>query len=280
LLFCKNLKKKYPLVSVVIPVYNGANYIREAIDSVLAQTYKNIEILIINDGSQDGGATRDIALSYGDKIKYFEKENGGVSTALNLGIRAMKGEYFSWLSHDDVYYPDKIKCQIGEVRFKKNVILYSDYDEIDEQSKIINKVRISHIKSEMFLFEIAKNSFLHGCSLLIPKEAFDDFGGFNEELLTTQDYDLWVKMSIKYRFVHLKKILIKSRIHTQQGSNKDIHVKEVEIFYLNILKIIDLSLIPALYKTTSYQYLINLSEIYKTKGFLTASQTAKDMALK
>ena len=75
-----------PLVSIVIPVYNGANYLREAIDSALAQTYSNVEIIVVNDGSDDGGATRDIALSYGDKIRYFAKDNGGVSTALNVGI--------------------------------------------------------------------------------------------------------------------------------------------------------------------------------------------------
>ena len=69
------------LVSIVIPVYNGANYLSEAIDSALAQTYKNIEIIVVNDGSKDDGATEKVALSYGDKIRYFHKENGGVSSA-------------------------------------------------------------------------------------------------------------------------------------------------------------------------------------------------------
>ena len=92
-----------PLISIVIPVYNGSNYLREAIDSALRQTYKNIEVLVINDGSNDNGATARIAKSYGKKIRYFEKPNGGVATALNMGIQKMRGEYFSWLSHDDLY---------------------------------------------------------------------------------------------------------------------------------------------------------------------------------
>ena len=75
-----------PLISIVIPVYNGSNFLREAIDSALAQTYKNIEIIVVNDGSADDGETERIALSYGDKIRYFKKENGGVSSALNYGI--------------------------------------------------------------------------------------------------------------------------------------------------------------------------------------------------
>ena len=103
----------FPKVSIVIPVYNGANYLHESIDSALAQTYPNLEILVVNDGSTDDGATEAIALSYGDKIRYFCKENGGVSSALNLGIRNMTGDYFSWLSHDDAYEPEKVADSVS-----------------------------------------------------------------------------------------------------------------------------------------------------------------------
>ena len=101
-----------PLVSIVIPVYNGANFLREAIDSALAQTWPHCEILVVNDGSTDNGATEDISLSYRARIRYFRKENGGVASALNLGIREMRGDFFSWLSHDDVYLPDKCRNQV------------------------------------------------------------------------------------------------------------------------------------------------------------------------
>ena len=100
--------KNQPLVSIIVPVYNGANYMREAIDSALEQTYENKEIIVVNDGSRDDGETERIALSYGDRIRYCHKENGGVSSALNLGISQMKGAYFSWLSHDDKYTPEKV----------------------------------------------------------------------------------------------------------------------------------------------------------------------------
>ena len=121
-----------PLVSIVIPVYNGANYMREAIDSALAQTYSNIEIIVVNDGSNDDGKTREIALSYGDKIRYFEKDNGGVSTALNLGIQNMRGKYFSWLSHDDVYLPDKVQAEIDALRQAGDMsrVVYSNWSQL------------------------------------------------------------------------------------------------------------------------------------------------------
>ena len=79
-----------PLVSIIIPVYNGSDYLKEAIESALAQTYSNIEILVVNDGSCDDGKTEEIALSYKDRIRYITKPNGGVSSALNLGIAQMK----------------------------------------------------------------------------------------------------------------------------------------------------------------------------------------------
>ena len=101
--------KEYPLVSVVIPAYNASDYLAEAIDSALAQTYKNIEIIVVNDGSGDNGATEQVAVSYGDKIRYFYKKNGGCASALNYGINVMRGDYFSWLSHDDLYLPAKVE---------------------------------------------------------------------------------------------------------------------------------------------------------------------------
>ena len=103
-------------VTIVIPVYNGSNFMKVAIDSAIAQTYDNKEILVINDGSTDNGETEKIALSYGNKIRYIKKENGGVATALNLAIKEMKGDYLSWLSHDDIYKPYKIEKQIETIK--------------------------------------------------------------------------------------------------------------------------------------------------------------------
>jgi len=85
-----------PKVSIIVPVYNGSKYIRAAIDSALSQTYRNFELIVIDDGSVDD--TRQIVESYGDRLQYFWKPNGGVASALNLGIEKMSGAYFSWLS--------------------------------------------------------------------------------------------------------------------------------------------------------------------------------------
>jgi len=209
-----------PLVSIIIPVYNGSDYLGEAIDSALAQTYPNVEILVINDGSGDNGATRNIALSYGDKIRYLEKENGGVATALNLGISEMKGEYFSWLSHDDVYLPGKIKKQVEFISKKSlsNAAIYSDVEYIDKDSKVLYQSKAPHYEPNDFRPAFLLKALINGCTLLVPKICFKECGVFNPALKTTQDYDLWFRISEKFGFVHQPEVLIQSRLHDKQDS--------------------------------------------------------------
>ncbi len=206
-------------VSIIIPVYNGSNYMKEAIDSALNQTYKNIEVIVVNDGSKDDGKTDTIAKSYGNKIRYFIKKNGGVSTALNYGISKMTGDYFSWLSHDDLYKPDKVETQINYLldnNLGNDVILFSDYYLIDKDGKVISECVKPHQeivdKPEYALYR----GHINGNSVLIPKEAFKKCGLFDEELRCSQDYLLWYEMMKKYKFVHIPKMLICSRVHGKQ----------------------------------------------------------------
>lgn len=225
-------KKFNPKVSIVIPVYNGSNYLREAIDSAISQTYKNIEIIVINDGSNDDGQTDKICKSYGDKIRYFVKENGGVATALNLGIEKMEGEYFSWLSHDDVYYPEKIEKQIGLLSRSedKDVVVFSDFCEINESGKITKKIKLNSKVSEytrVFL-ALETNSYIHGCSLLIPKKLFSKYDDFDIKRKYTQDYYMWFKLASNVQFLHVGEMLVKSRIHQEQDSFKMAEGKKLE----------------------------------------------------
>jgi glycosyltransferase involved in cell wall biosynthesis len=232
---------KSPLVSIIIPVYNGSNYLSEAINSALAQTYLNIEVLVINDGSNDNGSTRDIALSYGDKIRYFEKENGGVASALNCGIRNMQGEYFSWLSHDDLYEPNKLQFQLD--LYKKGIvqndtILYSNYTLINATGKTPYKVILDQALLKFKRLYALYRGCLNGCTLLIPKNILDNLGEFNEKLRYTQDYDLWFRASEKFSFYHIPQFLVKTRIHKKQDSrNKNTEAdKEANLLWINMVK--------------------------------------------
>lgn len=231
-----------PLVSIVIPVYNGANYMEEAIDSALAQTYKNIEIIVVNDGSKDGGKTDTIAKAYGDKIRYFSKENGGCGSALNLGIAKMQGDYFSWLSHDDKYHPSKVEHQINILSTlnDKNTIIYGGYELINTKSEITNTVHLdttySLDKLNTRLFPLLRG-LIHGCSLLIPAIYFTEVGIFDETLPSTQDYALWFDI-MRVSPIHFdKQILIQSRQHPDQGTNTINHIfEENNVLWSNMIQ--------------------------------------------
>lgn len=211
-----------PLVSIVIPVYNGANYLNEAIDSAIAQTYDHIEVLVINDGSNDNGATERIALSYGDRIHYFRKENGGVSSALNLGIREMRGDYFSWLSHDDRYLPRKVETQIAWLSRseRKDVVLYGNIFLIDASGRRIGRTRHRDIPPDRFRGHLLMDHIANGCSMLIPKVVFPHGAPFREDLHITQDIDLWFRLSERHDFVLMEESLVEYRIFPEQGSRR------------------------------------------------------------
>lgn len=218
-----------PMVSIIVPVYNGANYMREAIDSALAQSYKNIEVIVVNDGSRDDGETDRIALSYGSKIRYIHKENGGVSTALNEGIRNMKGEYFSWLSHDDVYNPDKVKSQIEILRSleDKTTVIKCRTEYIDGKS---NPIKYKKKKSgkqncviswDTALKQMYRVGSYNGCTLLIHKSVFEKCGMFDEDLRFNQDGFMWSKIFLsKYSMMNVQYVGVKSRIHSGQLTRK------------------------------------------------------------
>lgn len=211
------MSKNDPKVSIIIPVYNGADYMKYAIDSALNQTYKNIEVIVVNDGSKDDGKTKKIAKEYGNKIKYYEKENGGVSTALNLAIKKMTGDYFSWLSHDDEYFPTKVEEEVTALKNTTKTIAISDFCTIDEHGVFMNNITFEHEKVENSSYFPLFEGNLNGITLLIPKDAFDNCGDFDESLRCTQDYDLWYKMLNKgYKLKHIPKVLAKSRQHRNQ----------------------------------------------------------------
>ena len=241
-----------PKVSIVIPAYNAANYLSAAINSALAQTYSNIEIIVVNDGSKDNGATENIALSYGDKIRYFYKENGGSSSALNFGIYKMTGEWFSWLSHDDIYASDKIEKQIKYLdqlnccddELNKQ-ILFSAHHLIDSKGKIIHYCNvIKERRLSKKIDEFAHNGYLvsepttynfYGCSCLVHKKAFDDVGCFDEKLRLINDAEMWYRLYSSNYYVHyLPEPLTMARIHANQISKSisySYHNLEQDMFW-------------------------------------------------
>ncbi|MDR1612416.1 MAG: glycosyltransferase [Planctomycetota bacterium] len=213
-----------PLVSIVIPVYNGSGHVREAIASALAQTCRDVEILVINDGSTDGGKTREACLFYGDRIRYFEKENAGVSSALNFGIERMRGEYFSWLSHDDAYFPDKLERQVALLRDNPGAdgIVIGDYDFLNAASGRKSRVRLNRIYPEQWLVNsvfTVLTTVVHGCTPLIHRAHFERTGLFDRALHGMQDHDMWFRLFRGRKLLYSPSPLATVRLHALSGTN-------------------------------------------------------------
>lgn len=233
------LEKEFnPRVSIIIPVYNGSNYLEHAIHCALNQTYENIEVLVINDGSADGGATEEIAMSFGDRIHYFSKPNGGVSSALNYGIRVMTGDYVSWLSHDDAYAPTKVADAVELLRTIRNgrekTIAYTSGHYIDKDGRILKPFPHSlepgrrYSGREMAEYSVRKGT-LNGCGMLIPRQAFEAFGGFDESLRYSQDTLMWMTLFFGgYGLVSDDRDNVMMRLHSGQVSRnrQDLFVRD------------------------------------------------------
>lgn len=260
----KKLKYK-PLISVIIPVYNGSNYIEEAITSVLKQTYTNYEILVVNDGSTDNDKTKKLVLKYKDKVKYFEKTNGGVASALNYGISRAKGEYISWLSHDDIYNEDKLLRQVEILNnlSNKKTILFSNFELINEKSKVYAKTdfysRFTKQELENNILPVLKGT-TNGCTMLIPKSIIEETGGFDESKKTTNDYIMWFKIFSKYPVEFIPNYLIKYRIHSEQDTKRSpVYIDESEEMWSNVFNQLDNNYI----KKLNYEPLLFYADFYK-----------------
>lgn len=219
-------------VSIIIPVYNAEKYLRECIESALNQDYdNNIEIIAINDGSEDNSLK--ILKEYSDRIKIISKPNGGTASALNAGIKIMQGEWFKWLSADDVLYPHAVQALIDSANAledKKNYILYSNYDVIDGAGTIIRSSDEPNYNDKT-LFDanvILLDHYVgNGTTSLIHKSAFEKFGIFDESIIFEEDYELWLRFCVlhEYRLHLVPKILAKYRMHQTQLT-KTISIKK------------------------------------------------------
>ncbi len=214
-------------ISIIIPVYNAEKYIESCINSAIDQTYDDIEILVINDGSTD--STELILKKFENNIKIINKENGGTASALNMGIKHMTGEWFKWLSADDILKKDAIEKLVFQIqklgKQVKNYILYSNYDLIDKDGKVIGIFDEPNYNS---LLKFDRNVILldhyygNGTTSIMHKSIFDKCGMFDETLGYKDDYDFWLRCCIifDYELYHVNESLAQYRIHDSQLTKK------------------------------------------------------------
>jgi glycosyltransferase involved in cell wall biosynthesis len=183
-----------PRVTVLMPVYNGAQYLKDAIDSVLAQTFTEFEFLIVNDGSTDNSLQ--IIESYKDKrIKVLSQENQGVSAALNLGLKAAVGDFIARTDCDDICKPDRLEKQINFLINNPDFILVgSDADYVDKDGVFaFHYQNIGHTNEEIQERIHHHCPFIHS-AVIYNKEAVISIGGYDENAYLFEDYFLWIKL--------------------------------------------------------------------------------------
>jgi len=203
------------LISVLMPVYNCEKYLREAIDSILNQTFKDFEFIIINDGSNDN--SENIILEYNDnRIKLYNKDNGGVSSALNYGLQLCNAKYVARFDADDICYLNRLQDQYEFMEANPDYVLIgSDADYVDENGNFIFKLQCSgHSSDEINSNILKKNPFIHSV-VFFKKDLIISLGGYDLKAHTFEDHFLWLKVIKKGLVCNFKSSYIKVRINPE-----------------------------------------------------------------
>jgi len=206
----------FPIISVLMPVYNGEKYLKDSIDSILNQTYKNFEFIIIDDGSTD--KTEEIIKSYSDKrIRFIKNEkNLGIVKSLNLGIDLARGKYIARMDADDISLPERFEKQVEFMENHPEVNVCGSWIEYFGARSGVWKTLKSDAKIKVGLLF---GSQLAHPTILAKKEVFVSYP-YREEYKDAEDYHLWVLMSKDYTFSNLQEVLLRYRIHEDQISQK------------------------------------------------------------
>ena len=209
---------KHPLVSVIIPTYNRAWTLKDALDSVLLQDYPNIELLVIDDGSEDD--TQGLLETYKNEITVLRQENKGVSAARNKGIKQSRGEFIALLDSDDAWDKRKISCQMGFFKDHPEALICQTQEIWIRNGKKVNP-KIKHKKPSGMIFEPSLDLCLVSPSaVMMKRQLFDMKGYFNENFWVCEDYDLWLRVSSTLPvFLIDKPYTLKRGGHTDQLSN-------------------------------------------------------------
>ncbi|WP_248893684.1 glycosyltransferase family 2 protein [Bacillus methanolicus] len=221
-----------PKVSIVIPFFN-CQYVNQAIESALNQTYQNIEVIVINDGSTQYVERVTSFLNDNRKINYIEKGNGGTASALNLGIKNMQGDYFVWLSSDDLFTKDKIEKQLHFMEINGYKFSYTNYSLINEVgAKTAERAGVIHPTRKALLAQLQKGCPINGCTVMMSREVINTIGLFDESLTCAQDYDYWLRAIQQYQFGFLNEPLTLYRVHNLMGSHTKRARQRLESTYL------------------------------------------------
>ena len=270
------------LVSVIIPSYNSAAYLPEAIESVLAQSYRPLEIIVIDDGSTDN--TREQLQPYLTKISYLYQANQGVSAARNAGIRRASGELIAFLDADDTWAPEKLARQVEAFRPHPEAgVCFTDFSKFNDTGILrpssltenLQRWAREHpdVAEDVSFGSLYPELLQHNCvvtiSVLARREALQAAGPFDETFRMCEDYDLWLRLALSYPFVYLNRVLCGYR-YRPDSSSGPLEAREA-LWDIHNIKVLEKHLhnhwIPAEYQAMVRQLLSHRSFLSGRKHF-------------
>ena len=230
-------------VSVIIPTFNRAHLLPRAIDSVLKQTYRHFELIVVDDGSIDDTAS--VVAQYSDQLRYIRLDNQGVSHARNVGVAHAKGDWLAFLDSDDEYLQHRLEWQVNFIENHPQISLVHG-----EEIWIRNGVRVNpHKKHKKFggrIFQkCLQRCLISPSAVIVKKDLLSSQGGFDENFVVCEDYDLWLKITARFEVGFIEKpIIVKYGGHQDQLSRKYVAMDYYRVKSMFAL-LQDLSLLPA-----------------------------------
>jgi len=217
-------------VTIIIPAYNAQEYIEETINSALAQTYTNIEIIVVDDGSND--STFEIASGFGDKIKLFKTANSGVSRARNFAVEKAKGDWLAFIDADDLWEVNKLElqmCNLGNRRWSHTNSLYIG----EEQDGKTSRSDLSPQFGDWVFSHLLVDNFITTSTVIIEKKLFLESGGFDESMKAMEDWKLWLTIAEHEKLHYCPEILAQYRVYSGSTSRK---AREVLPMHLQLIE--------------------------------------------
>lgn len=208
-----------PTISVIIHTFNNEKFIAETVESVLRQTYNDYEIIVVDDGSEDG--TRDALLPYMQKIRYHYKENGGIASAKNAGISLSNAEFIAFLDHDDLWVPDKLKIQMEHFNNNPQVgLVYAKYTSFKSDKELRTKPKKGY--SGWIFKELLSKSFIQTSTVIVKKECLNAVGPYDESFKLADEYDMFLRVAKRFQCGFVDKELTRYRVHDRNASRNDL----------------------------------------------------------
>jgi glycosyltransferase involved in cell wall biosynthesis len=262
-----------PKVSVIIPTYNAQEYLSETLDSVLSQTYSHFEVIVVDDGSKDQtiSIVEEYRMKYPEKVKLIQKENGGPASARNVGIKAAVGEYIAFIDADDLWLPEKLEKQVRyfESQPLQVGLVYTNTKKFDKDGvwTLPGKYCKKHVNGWIYK-DLIRDNVIHNLSVMARKRCFDVVGFLDESIEINEDYDMWLRIAMRFKISFIDEVLALYREHPQ-GRSKELEktwIRAIGVYDKHLKMAADNDELEDTVKGTFSQHLYKFGYAYLREG--------------